>query len=81
MKFGQFVSYLKEKILSKSSIKLRPANSFQTPFVLSKNLAKPLLENQILEQANYVRYVIAKLSKFIQVSMQVSSDSFLQWIL
>ena len=36
---------------------------------------------KLLKRAAYVRYVIAKLSKFVQISMQTSSDSFLQRIL
>ena len=34
-----------------------------------------------LKQAIYVRYVIAKLSKFVQINLQNSADSFLQKIL
>ena len=30
-----------------------------------------------MKQATYIRYAIAKLSNFIQISMQNSSDSFL----
>ena len=33
-----------------------------------------------LKPATYIRCVIAKLSKFIQISMHASSDSFLQRI-
>ena len=33
---------------------------------------------QFLKQALYIRYVTAELSKFIQISLQTSSDSFLQ---
>ena len=36
---------------------------------------------EFLKRAAYIRYVIAKLSKFVQISMQTSSDSFLQRIL
>ena len=31
-----------------------------------------------MEQATYIRYVLAKLSKFVQISTQTSSDFFLQ---
>ena len=33
---------------------------------------------KILKQAIYSRYVIAEVSKYIQISLQTSSDSFLQ---
>ena len=33
-------------------------------------------EMEFLKQATYIRYVIAKLSKFVQIFMQNSSDSF-----
>ena len=31
---------------------------------------------KLLKQATYIRYVLAKLSKFVQISTQTSSDSF-----
>ena len=34
-----------------------------------------------MERPTYIRYVITKLSKFVQISMQTSLDSFLQRIL
>ena len=36
---------------------------------------------KFLKQASYIGYVIRKLLKFVQISMQTSSDSFLQRIL
>ena len=36
---------------------------------------------KFLKQAIYVRYVIAKLPKFFEISLQTSLDSFLQRIL
>ena len=36
---------------------------------------------KFLKQAIYIRYGIAKLSKIVQITMQTSSDSFLQRIL
>ena len=36
---------------------------------------------KILKPAIYIRHVIAKLSKFVQISVQTSSDSFSQRIL
>ena len=32
---------------------------------------------KFLKQATYIKYVVVKLSKFIETSMQASSDSFL----
>ena len=36
---------------------------------------------KFLKEATYIRYVIAELSKFVQINMQTSLDSFLQKIL
>ena len=36
---------------------------------------------KFLKQATYIRYVIARLSKFVQINIQTSLDSFLQKIL
>ena len=44
--------------------------------MFAKNKAQPLLQNDFLKWATYVRYVIVKLSKFVQISMQTPSDSF-----
>ena len=35
----------------------------------------------LLKQATYIRYVLAELSKFVQISTETFSDSFLQRIL
>ena len=35
---------------------------------------------KFFKQATYIRYVIAKLLKYVQISMQTTSDSFLQRI-
>ena len=37
-------------------------------------------EMKFLKQATYIRYVLAKLSKYVQISTLTSSDSFLQRI-
>ena len=50
------------------------------PFVFAKNKAKHLLENEIFE-ASYLHWIcIKKLSKFFQICMQTTSDSFLHGI-
>ena len=50
-----------------------------SPFEFAKNQAQTLLENETWKwkQTTYVRYVLAKLSKYVQISKQISSDSFL----
>ena len=50
-----------------------------SPFEFAKNQAQTLLENETWKwkQTAYVRYVLAKLSKYVQISKQISSDSFL----
>ena len=47
------------------------------PFVFPRIKASPL-KNEFLKQATYIRHVTAKLSKFVQISIQASLDSFLQ---
>ena len=51
-----------------------------SPFEFAKNQAQTLLENETWKwkQITYIRYVLAKLSKFVQFNTQTSSDSFLQ---
>ena len=66
MKFGQFMSYYKrKKNYQKILQKLRHENENEMKF---------------LKQATYIRYVLAKLSKYVQISTLTSSDSFLQRI-
>ena len=52
-------------------------------FEFAKNQAQDLLENETWKwkQTTYIRYLFAKLSKFVQLSTQTFSDSFLQKIL
>ena len=42
---------------------------------IKHNLSRKI---KLLKQATYIKYVITNLSKFFQINMQVSSDSFLQ---
>ena len=59
----------KEKSLTKNyTRKLVP-----DPFYVWKEVSTTSIEK--------IRYVIAKLSKFIQIDIQASSGSFLQWII
>ena len=70
-----------EKKLSKNSTETSTWKLVPGHFVFTKNLAQPLLENETLKCTTYIRYVSAKLSKFVQIGTQTSSDSFLQRIL
>ena len=74
MKYGQFISYYKRRYLIKNYTKTASWKLVLGPFVFP---AHPL-ENEFLKQATYIRHAIAKLSKFVQISMQASLDSFLQ---
>ena len=51
------------------------------PFVFSKNWAQSLLENEIFDVSYLIKFVKEKLWKFVQISLQTSSDSFLRRIL
>ena len=48
-------------------------------FIIS--LTQPYWKMKFLKLANCIGYVIAKLSKYVKISMQTSSDSFLLRIL
>ena len=78
-----------KKFYQKIPQKLRPENYFQALLSLQKikhNLYWKIKHNlywkiKLLKQATYIKYVLAKLPKFGQISRQTSSDSFLQRIL
>ena len=73
---------VKEKILSKNSEETAVWKLVPGPFVFAKNYKHSFYwKMKFLKKATYVRYVIAKLSKFSQISMLTSLDSFLQRIL
>ena len=76
MKFGQFISYYNRKKKSNISTKLRPENYFQAFLCLERIKHNLYWKFKFLKQASYIRCVIAKLSKFIQISMQTFSNSF-----
>ena len=73
MKFGQFMSYSKENNLIKKFYK-----TAVWKLVRKDNLSWKV---NFLKKSTYIRYVIAKLSKLVQISMLVSPDSFLQQFL
>ena len=68
MKFYQFMSYSKR-------------NNFQALLCLQRIKHNLYWKMKFLEQATYIRYDIAKLSKYVQISMLASSDYFLHRIL
>ena len=69
MKFGQCTSYYKIKKLSKN-LKNCNVKSSSKAFCVCKELSTTSTGKCFfLKQAAYIRYVIAKISKFVQVSM------------
>ena len=81
MKFGQFMSCYNNKIIKKfyKNCDLRTSSR---PLYVCKELNKTSIgKSNILKQATNIRYVIAKLSKSIQIRVQTSLNSFLQKIL
>ena len=74
--FGLLISYYKR------SYKNWDLKTSSRPlFYLKSSKHNLYWKMKFLKQATYIRYVIAKLLKFIQIKMQASSDSFLQRIL
>ena len=67
MTFGQFISYYKRKNVK----------TFYKNCDLKTNIYWKV---KFLKQAIYIRYVLAKLSKFFQISTLTFSDPFLQRI-
>ena len=78
MKFGQFISYYKKKVYQKIIQKLRQKTSSRPLSCLKRSKRNLYWKMKFLKQATYVRFVTAKLSKFIKIDVQASSDSFLQ---
>ena len=71
----------KKKSHQKILQKLWPENWFQALLCLQRIKHKFYWKMKFLKQATYIRYVIAKLSKFVQISMLTSTESSLQRIL
>ena len=82
MKFGQFLSYYKRIKFIKKLYKNWELKTSSTPLLCLKR-SKPnfFWKMKFFKPAPYIRYVIAKLSKFIQFDIPASWDSFLQMIL
>ena len=64
MKFGQFISYYKRKIL----LKIFTKTATQKLLWLQRIKHNIYWKIKFLKQATYIRYVLAKLSKFVQIS-------------
>ena len=78
MKFGQFMSYYERKNFIKKFCK---NCIFQVLLCLQRIKHNFYWKMKFLKEATYIRYVIAKLSKYVQINMLTSSDFFLQKIL
>ena len=81
MEFGQFMSYYKEKTSSKDSAKTAAWKLVPGLLCLQRIKHNYYWKMKFLKQAIYIRYVIAKLSKFVQISMLTSTKSSLERIL
>ena len=82
MKFGQFMSYYKRKNFIKTFYKSCDLKtSFRPYFVCKEWNITSIGKWNFLKQATYIRYVIPNLSKFVQISMLTSTESFLQRVL
>ena len=78
MKFGQFISYY-ERLKYQISLQiLQCENSFQVLLCFQRIKCNLYWKIKFLRQATYIIYVVAKLIKFVQVSLQNSSDSLLE---
>ena len=70
MNLANLCHITKEKVWI--STKTAASKLVPDPIVFAKNQTQPLLKMKILKQATYIRYVVAKLLKFLQISMQTS---------
>ena len=76
--FDQCILYYKIKHFVKKSAKAVTRKLVSGPYVRLQRIKHNLYwKMNFLKQATYIRYVIAKVSKFVQISMQISSDSSL----
>ena len=72
----------KEKNLSKNSTKTATCNLVPDPFFCLQGIRHNIYwEMKFMKEATYIRHAAAKSLKFVQISMQPSTDSFLQRIL
>ena len=73
-----YVILQKKKIYQKILQKLGPDKWLQALLCFQRIKYNSYWKMIFLKQATYIRYVIAKLSKFVQISMLTSTESFLQ---
>ena len=73
MKFGQFVLYSKRNNFIKKLCKNCVPKTSSRLFFVSKELSTTSIE-KYLKQSTYITYLIAKLSKLVQISMLDSPD-------
>ena len=79
MKLGQFMPYSKGNNFIKKLYKNCGLKISLRLFCVFKKLSNNLSwKMKFLKKSTYIRYVIAKLSKLVQISMLASSYSFLQ---
>ena len=71
----------KKKIHQKFLQKLRPENYFQVLLCLHRIKHNFYWQMKFLKQATYTKYVIANLSKCVQINMSTFTGSFLPRIL
>ena len=82
MKFGQFMSYYKRKNFIKKFCKYCNLKTSSRPFCVCKELSATSIEKwNFWSKLLILGYVIAKLSKFVKISMLTSLHSLLQRIL
>ena len=67
---------VKKTFYQKIQQKLRPENKFQAFLCLQRIKHNLYWKMKFLKQATYIRHVLAKQSKFVQISTLTSSDSF-----
>ena len=75
------LSHYKRKHFIKKFCKNCRLKTSSRPFCVCKELSTTSIGKWNLKKATYIRYVIAKLSKFSQVSIMISTESSLQRIL
>ena len=78
MKFCEFMPYYNRKMFIKKFYKKCDLTQVPGPFVFMKKLYWKM---KFLKQADYIEYVMAKLSKYVEIGKQTFTDSFSQWIL
>ena len=75
MKFGQFMPYYKIKKNIKKFYKACNPNTSSTPFLCLQRIMHNIYwKMKFLKEAAYIRYVLAKLSIFVQISTLIPFD-------